>query len=80
MTLRYDRAVGTGGKNSFLVTLWSESNEGESEGSPLWCGSVEHLTSKRRLYFTGPNELIGFIARYVAGANEPGKPSEPPEF
>ena len=72
--------MGTSGKDSFLVTLWSESSEGDSECLPLWRGSVEHLTSKRRLYFTGPNELISFIARYAKRASKPGKPSEPTEF
>lgn len=62
------------------MTLWNESGEEESERSPLWRGSVEHLTSKRRLYFTGPNELISFIARYAKRASKPGKPSEPTEF
>lgn len=62
------------------MTLWSEPNEGEDEGSPLWRGSVEHLTSRRRLYFSGPNELIGFIAGYAVGASKQGKRREPTEF
>jgi hypothetical protein len=72
--------VGSTEKSSFLVTLWVPSNEAEPEGAPGWRGSVEHLTTKRRFYFTGPNELIGFIARYTKGASRPGKPREPPEF
>lgn len=62
------------------MTLWSEPNEGEYAESPLWRGSVEHLTSKHRLYFTGPNELIGFITRYAKGASKQGKRREPTEF
>lgn len=52
--------MGSSGKASFLVTIWSEAAEGDAE-LPLWRGSVEHLASRRRLYFSSPNDLIGFL-------------------
>jgi len=71
--------MGSSAKHSFLVTLWSEPRERDPDESRPWRGSVEHLGSKRRLYFTGPNELVSFIARYAKGDKQ-GKRNDPPEF
>ncbi len=47
-------------KDSFLVTLWTEGRDG-IDAAPAWRGSVEHLSTTRRLYFSAPSELIGFL-------------------
>jgi hypothetical protein len=53
------------GKDSFLVTLWSEERDAGTGTAPPWRGSVEHLSTKRRLYFSAPSELIGFLGRHL---------------
>lgn len=59
--------MGKRGKDSFLVTLWIEADD----AAPFaWRGSVEHLATKRRLYFSDPNELIVFLTRHIVGVHE----------
>jgi hypothetical protein len=56
------------GKDSFLVRLWTEGGHADTEAAPAWRGSVEHLSSKRRLYFSAPSELIGFLGSHIQKA------------
>jgi len=55
-------------KDSFLVTLWTEGRDAGTDAVPAWRGSVEHLSTKRRLYFSAPSELIGFLGSHVQKA------------
>lgn len=64
---RYAACVGRSGKDSFLVTLWSETDEARAPAESPWRGSVEHLPTKHRLYFSDPSELIAFLRRHSAG-------------
>jgi len=56
------------GKDLFLVTLWTEPRNGGTRAAPAWRGSVEHLFTKRRLYFSDPSELIGFLGSHMQKA------------
>jgi len=60
------------GRDSFLVTLWSEGRDDGAEAAPAWRGSVEHLSTKRRLYFSAPSELIGFLGSHMQKAGTRG--------
>lgn len=57
------------GKDSFLVTLWTDADDAGSVAAFSWRGSVEHLATKRRLYFSDPNELILFLTRHLVGVH-----------
>ena len=61
-------------KDVFLVNLW---REGDGQGQPRaadWRGSVEHVHSRRRLYFTDLIDLVTFLAGYThAGEVENGE-------
>ena len=52
-----DRSVRT--EHLFIVRLWSESAAGDLDE---WRGSVEHVASKRRLFFADVAELPAFVA------------------
>lgn len=53
-------------KDAFLVNLWFETtSDGDAAGSG-WRGSVEHLASRRRLYFTALGDLVSFLSNYTA--------------
>jgi hypothetical protein len=67
--------MGSAGKASFLVTIWTERSE-ESTGPTAWRGSVEHLTTRRRLYFSAPSELIGFLGCEIRPAAPRGDPND----
>jgi hypothetical protein len=54
-------------KDAFLVNLWRELRRDES-GHAEWRGSVEHLASRRRLYFTGITDLVTFLSDYTRDA------------
>jgi len=52
-------------KDVFLVTVW---REGEGQGQPRatdWRGSIEHVHSRRRRYFTDLVDLVAFLAGYT---------------
>jgi len=56
-------------KDSFLVTLWTEARDAVgTDAASGWRGSVEHLSTKRRLYFSAPSELIGFLSSHLQRA------------
>lgn len=42
----------------FILRLWSESSADDLDA---WRGSIEHVDSKRRLYFTHVGELPSFV-------------------
>ncbi len=46
-------------EHAFLVRTWREA--GETDASAQWRGSVEHLPSKKRLYFRDFADLCAFI-------------------
>jgi hypothetical protein len=52
-------------KDTFVVNLWLEPDEtGQPRGAD-WRGSVEHLTTRRRLYFSDLVELVAFLAAHA---------------
>ncbi len=46
-------------EHAFLVRTWCET--GETNASAQWRGSVEHLPTKKRLYFRDFADLCAFI-------------------
>jgi hypothetical protein len=52
-------------KQAFLVKLWLEADDVGTPASRGWRrGSVEHLESRRRLYFSDVGELLDFFASW----------------
>ena len=47
-----------GGQHLFIVRIWFEADR---RGSKPWRGSVEHVPSAQRLYFTSLGDLNDFI-------------------
>lgn len=52
-------------KDAFLVNLWFEPNAPGERRADGWRGSVEHLSTRRRLYFSDIIELVTFLAGYT---------------
>jgi hypothetical protein len=50
-------------KETFIVNLWIESDPNESDKRANLRGSVEHLPTRRRLYFSELAELVEFLQR-----------------
>jgi hypothetical protein len=48
-------------KSAFLVNLWSETSAGGDPPRPQWRGSVVHLMSQERRYFTEMVDLVAFL-------------------
>jgi hypothetical protein len=46
--------------HAFIIRLWIETG---TIGNPeaLWRGSIAHVGTKRRIYFSDLNEAVGFI-------------------
>ena len=42
----------------FVVRIWEETGRSKSN---QWCGSVEHMPSRQKLYFTSIRDLNDFI-------------------
>jgi hypothetical protein len=52
-------------KEAFLINLWFESRE-QGEPSPVaWRGSVVHLFTQERRYFTEIADLVTFLTAYA---------------
>ena len=52
-------------KDVFLVSLWHEGAGHDQPRAADWRGSVEHVHSRRRLYFTDLIDLVTFLAGYT---------------
>jgi hypothetical protein len=54
-------------KDAFLISLWSDSGSLDEETAVAgeWRGSIEHLSTHRRRYFTELSELIAFLSAYL---------------
>jgi hypothetical protein len=52
-------------KDAFLVNLWSESGDLEDAPAPQWRGSVVHLMTQERRYFTDIVDLVAFLTAYT---------------
>lgn len=64
-------------KATFLVRLWFEpTGEVLPEHHNGWRGSVEHLDSRRCLYFTHVTDLVAFLATET-GRSSTGVSIEP---
>jgi len=65
MALAYDGDM-SGRRQAFLVKLWVDDGASDAHATPPTGvsarGSVEHLESKRRLYFSEMAQLIEFLA------------------
>jgi hypothetical protein len=59
-------------KDAFLVNLWFESRGLDEPQSVEWRGSVEHLMTQQRRYFTDIVDLVTFLTSYAPknGAEE----------
>jgi len=65
-------------KDVFLVSLWREGDVHGALPAAHWRGSVEHVSSRRRLYFADLIELVAFLAGYTHTApRESGAREEP---
>ena len=53
-------------KEAFLVHLWFEPGDVEEPGAETWRGSVVHLATKQRRYFSDFYELLTFLAAHGA--------------
>jgi len=51
-------------RHLFVVRLWCESLP---PASPIWRGSVEHIPSGQRLYFSSLIDLTDFIGLRLGG-------------
>ena len=58
------------GQHAFLLKFWLEDTEpdGDWGAQPAWRGSIEHIESKRRLYFNGLSAVRGFLREHLYGA------------
>jgi hypothetical protein len=52
-------------KDAFLVNLWFESGPPDGAQTTEWRGSVEHLMTQKRRYFTDIIELVTFLTAYT---------------
>jgi hypothetical protein len=52
-------------KDTFLVNLWFESRGHGEAQSTEWRGSVEHLMTQQRRYFTDIVDLVAFLTAYT---------------
>lgn len=67
MALRYDRRMSARSgrvEHLFIVRIWHEPGPG---GHAPWRGSVEHVGSKERKYFTSLVALTDFLETKVGG-------------
>ena len=51
----------------FIVRMWSET---DSADSAQWRGSVEHVASGRKFYFTSVRDMNDFIALHLTIPNQ----------
>ena len=63
-------------KDAFLVNLWFESDEHELRRT-AWRGSVEHLMTQQRRYFTEIVDLVTFLTSYPRKADREDGDSRP---
>ncbi|HNT25762.1 MAG TPA: hypothetical protein PKM21_15435 [Anaerolineales bacterium] len=61
-------------QHTFVVRLWAETT---AANAVQWRGSVEHIASGQKFYFTSLNDLVGFIGRRIEApsSDSQGKPS-----
>jgi hypothetical protein len=52
----------------FIVRMWYERG---ARGASPWRGSVEHVATKERIYFTNMIALTDFLDVNVSGAQPP---------
>ena len=53
------------------MNVWRDGSSASYSRDSEWRGSVEHLRTRRRLYFTHLVELVAFLAAYTnAGPDE----------
>ncbi len=52
-------------KHAFVLYLWVEGEPDRDQGEPAWRGSIEHLPTKRRLYFSVLTDLMRFLSRHI---------------
>jgi len=55
-------------KEAFLVNLWFEPLGPGEPGPEPWRGSVVHLATKQRRYFSDFVELLTFLAAHASSA------------
>jgi hypothetical protein len=55
-------------KEAFLVNLWFEPRDPGEPGAETWRGSVVHLATKQRRYFSDFVELFTFLAAHASSA------------
>jgi hypothetical protein len=58
----------------FIVRFWNETREKEG-ACPIWRGSVEHVSSGRRIYVNNIEEIGGVVSSFVRGTEMNGKVS-----
>ena len=52
-------------KDAFLVNVWFESGEHSDVRPVAWRGSVVHLFTQERRYFTEIADLVTFLTAYA---------------
>lgn len=56
-------------KDVFLLNLWREGEDSERARIADWRASIEHVQTRRRLYFTELIDLVTFLAGYTKPDN-----------
>jgi hypothetical protein len=54
---------------SFIVRIWHEESNGEG-GIPVRRGSIEHVSTGRRIYFEDMQDILLFIEEETATGRE----------
>jgi hypothetical protein len=63
-------------KEAFLVNLWFEPGHGGEPGAETWRGSVVHLATQQRRYFSDFLELFTFLTAHASSAAVESEASE----
>jgi hypothetical protein len=61
--LEDDHTLHTGkitGTHAFIIRIWNEA-AGDERSAAVWCGSIDHVGSDKRLYFYNLDGIVRFI-------------------
>lgn len=60
--------------HSFIVRIWNEASE-QPSANAVWRGSIEHVGTGKRLYFSNGQAILSFIWAQVGGEEPPDEPT-----
>lgn len=50
--------------HSFIIRLWNDAPE-QKTATPVWRGSIEHVGTGKRLYFSDGETILDFISDQI---------------